>query len=200
MLRVVTQPTSEPITLVEAKAHLRVDFEEDDPYIQGLISAARYYAETFQNRTLAPTTFEYILDCFPRRQLGYSNGSDYIGGSKPIRLPRMPLIALESVRYTTMDGVTYDLDLTKYVVKADGDILPSWGKYWPIDILTTGDAIKVRFTAGYTKEDVPPTTKQGILLLVGHWYENRETVYMGAKVPASIPFGADSLLWMDRSW
>lgn len=41
---------AEPITLVEAKSHLRVIFDDDDSYITALISAARQYAEQYQNR------------------------------------------------------------------------------------------------------------------------------------------------------
>ena len=40
----------EPITLAEAKSHLRVTFEDDDSYITALITAARQYAENYQNR------------------------------------------------------------------------------------------------------------------------------------------------------
>ncbi len=42
----------EPITLDQAKTHLRVYHNEDDEYITSLISAARVYAENFQNRNL----------------------------------------------------------------------------------------------------------------------------------------------------
>lgn len=200
MLKVKTQPSNEPLSLQEAKDHLRVDFEDDDAYISGLISAARAYAETLQNRTLAPTGFEYILDCFPSRLYGHYNGFEYAGRSKPIRLPRMPLIALESIRYTRADGTVVTLPGTGYKVKEDGDIVPSYNTCWPIEALDVGDAVRVTFTAGYAPEEVPRTTIQGMLLLIGHWYENREAVYIGSKVPASIPFGVDSLLWMDRSW
>jgi uncharacterized phage protein (predicted DNA packaging) len=43
---------SEPISLQEAKKHLRVEFDDDDDLIQGLITAAREYAEVFMNRPL----------------------------------------------------------------------------------------------------------------------------------------------------
>jgi uncharacterized phage protein (predicted DNA packaging) len=42
----------EPISLSEAKRHLRVEFDDDDELIQGLIGAAREYAEGFMNRPL----------------------------------------------------------------------------------------------------------------------------------------------------
>ena len=47
---------TEPITLAEAKSHLRVTFEDDDSYITALITAARQYAENYQNRVYVDTT------------------------------------------------------------------------------------------------------------------------------------------------
>jgi len=44
-LQLVTPPVDEPVTLAEAKLHLRVDFDEDDALILALISAARQAAE-----------------------------------------------------------------------------------------------------------------------------------------------------------
>lgn len=40
----------EPITLSEAKAHLRITYSDEDSYIETLITAARQYAENYQNR------------------------------------------------------------------------------------------------------------------------------------------------------
>jgi uncharacterized phiE125 gp8 family phage protein len=84
-------------------------------------------------------------------------------------------------------------------VKVDGDIIPAYSKWWPVDTLVPGDAVKVSFTAGYGT-DIPRTTKQAMLMLIGNWYENREAVVLGTKTPSNIPFGVDALLSMDRMW
>lgn len=39
-----------------------------------------------------------------------------------------------------------------------------------------------------------PDVTQSILLLIGHWYANREAVVTGA-VPSAIQLGVDRLLW-----
>jgi hypothetical protein len=36
--------------------------------------------------------------------------------------------------------------------------------------------------------------EQAILLLVGHWYSNREAVVMGGA-PSAVPLAVDRLLW-----
>lgn len=177
----MTPPATEPITLLEAKDHLRVDIPDDDNYINGLISAAREYAEGYQNRAIGSQTLEYIMDYFP----------------PAIRLPRTPVQSVLNIKYTTPDGTITTVDPTAYVTKYNGDIVLAFTRIWPTNILTTGDAVKIQYTAGYTS--IPKTTKQGILLLIGHWYDNREPVSIGKPV-AKIPLTAETLLGMDRMW
>jgi hypothetical protein len=49
---------TEPISLAEAKKHLRVEFDDDNDLIQGLIVAAREYAEGFLNRVFVAADAE----------------------------------------------------------------------------------------------------------------------------------------------
>jgi uncharacterized phage protein (predicted DNA packaging) len=98
---------TEPISLQEAKKHLRVEFDDDDDLIQGLIVAAREYAEGFMNRPLA--------------------------------------------------------------AKTEDEEAPEVKQKW----------------------------KQAMLLLIGHWYEHRESVTAGSLV--EIPMGVEMLLWQDRN-
>jgi len=89
---IVTQPTEEPLTLDEAKQHLRVDIEDDDSLILSLIKVAREYAETVTGRKLITQTWKYYLDDWP-------TDKDYI------EIPFPPLQSISSITYTDYNGV-----------------------------------------------------------------------------------------------
>lgn len=176
----MTPPSQEPITLAEAKAHLRVDFPDDDAYITALISVARDYAEGVQKLSLATTQLELTQDYF----------------TNPIRLERGPIQSVTSVKYTRKDGTVGTVSPTSYILSVDGKVVAKDG-LWPTDLLQDIDGVKVVYQAGYTS--VPPTTKQGMLLLISHWYEYREPILVG-KTMANIPFSAKQLLFMGKDW
>ena len=55
----------------------------------------------------------------------------------------------------------------------------------------------VRHEASTEHIEVKQIHRQAILLLVGHWYANREAA--SPQRPTEIPFGASYLLWSDRN-
>ena len=54
-------PAGEPLTLAEAKPHLRVDLNDDDALITALISAAREQVEFLTGQRLITQTWELEL-------------------------------------------------------------------------------------------------------------------------------------------
>jgi len=189
-LKLITGPASEPITLAEAKEHIRVetDFTADDDLITNLIIAAREYCEGFQNIAYITQTWELVLDKFPVK--------DYI------QLPRPPLQSVTSVKYKDYEGTETTLDASKYIVDTDnepGNVVLAYNESWPSFTPYPTGAVRVRFVAGYGDEaaNVPQKVKQAIHLLMGHWYENREAVFTGT-ISKEIEFAVHALLWQDR--
>jgi uncharacterized phiE125 gp8 family phage protein len=179
-----TAPTTEPITLVEAKAYLRVDFSDDDTYLTSLIVASRKFCEGYQNRAYITQTWELSFDYWP----------NYI-----IEIPKGNLQTINSIKYTDYTGTTTTLSNTEYVVSNRsilGRICPTYGKTWPIFTPYPLDAVVINFTCGYTT--VPETVKQAMYLLVSHWYENRLPLADKMTVPDELNFAVSALLWQER--
>lgn len=183
----ITAPTEEPVTLEEAKLHLRVDLPEDDELIEGLIAAARQWVEHYARRALVTQTWELRGDCWPGAE---------------IYLPWPPLASVTSVKGTDEDGNETTVSASNYVVDTGSEpgrvALKSTGNWPATDVRPGGFA--VRYVAGYgAAAAVPRVFKQSILLLVGHLYENREEVTaVSGVVPAVVPLGAKMLLWPFR--
>lgn len=158
-------PQAEPVTLAEAKLHLRVDGNEDDLLISSLITSAREYCETWQGRAYVSQTWELVLDRFPQDK-------------NCIILPLPPLLSVESIKFKNRDGVQDTCGPENYIVDTvsqPGRIVPTYGKAWPSLTLQPANAITIRFTAGYGgAEAVPEKFKAAIKLIVAYLYEHRD--------------------------
>ena len=149
-LSLAVAPASEPVTLTEVKAHLRVDASTDDTLLGVLITAAREWAEGFANIRIVSQSWDYTLDAFPHC----------------IELPFGPVTAIGSVKYydqtntlQTLSSSAYDYNLAEPVVT----IREAYGYAWPSTYERAG-AVVVRFTAGYST--VPERIKSAIKLHV----------------------------------
>lgn len=178
-LTLITPPADEPVSLADAKAHLRVEDTGDDALITALIVAARREAEHRTGRALVTQTWKLTLDAFPDGK---------------IELPRPPLASVSSIAYTDADGAPQTVDAGDYQVVIDeliGYVQPAYGKAWPSARQVPG-TIAVTFVAGYgAAAAVPQTVKQWMLLQVGAMYENRAAA--GDRQAYQLPF-ADGLL------
>lgn len=191
-LKVITPPTVEPVSLEEARLHLRLDTYDsppahpDDELVESLITAAREWAENFTGRALAPQTLELALDEFPADE---------------IELQRVPVTSITSVTYVDTDGATQTLSNTLYTLDNYSEpswLLPAVDTEWP----ETGEVVntvKIRYVVGYSARTdadqanpLPKSFKQAMLLLIGHWYKTRED--SSSVKLESVPMGAESLL------
>ncbi|MFT0532265.1 head-tail connector protein [Castellaniella hirudinis] len=178
-LKVITPPATEPVTLTEAKLHLRVDGNDENALITSLIVAARQGAEHMTGRALMPQTLELSLDDF----------------APEIQLPRPPLTSVTSVSYVDGGGVMQVLDSSAYAVNDHGQaasLVPAFGTSWP-QARDQVSSVLIRYQAGYASaSDVPQAIKSWMLIRIGTLYEHRQAVVTGVSV-SSIP-GIDRLL------
>lgn len=194
-LFLVTAPTIEPITLVEAKAQCRIETPDDDGLIDALIKAAREYVESATHRALLRQTWDWKLDAFP-------SGSD-----TRLVLPLPPVSSVTSVTYVDTAGATQTWDSSDYRTSlpagpqaGPGTIEPAYGEVYP-STRDLSDAVVVRVVCGYgtTADTVPSSLRSAIKLLVAHWFARREPINIGNLV-SPIPLTIDSLLWPYKAW
>lgn len=178
-----TEPTEEPVTLEEAKRHLRVDLDltDDDLQIETMIQAAREEAEQFLRGSIMPQTWTGYLDRFP----AYDE----------IPLPFPPLVSVAFVKYVDLDGVTQTLSPSIYEVDKPGRrIFLRHNQSWP-SVRCQRNAVTIEFETGYADAaSVPAKIKQAMLLMIGEMYEYREESVVGTVV-AKMPNTAERLLW-----
>lgn len=182
MFKVVTPVAVEPVTTAEAKAHCKVDTSDDDTLIAALITAAREYAEHETGRAFAPQTLEMALNAFP------DCNADWIDLDMP------PVASVSSVKYTDTAGDEQTMDSGDYALSVYGEsrrISLAYNVSWPItqDI---PDAVRIRYVTGYTT--LPKAAKQGLLLVIGHFYESR------GPSTEDVPAGALALLNTIKVW
>jgi uncharacterized phiE125 gp8 family phage protein len=187
--KIITSATVEPVSLAEARAHLRIEpfgspeSHPDDLYVSALISVAREWCEQYTGRALASQTIEMALDDFPE---------------DAIELPLTPVTSITSVKYIDGDGIEQTLSNTYYGL--DDYSQPNWlllksGFEWP-DTNGGANNIKIRMVVGNTSANIPKPITAAMLLLIGNLYENRTEDQIATARASfnSLPLGVYNLL------
>lgn len=163
-LKIITPPAAEPITLEEAKQHLRITGSDDDIILLSMIKQAREFCEDFQNRKYITQTLEMVRDYFPEDNcISFKNCS--------------PVQSVESVKYYDAGGQEYIFDSSNYIVDTDSfvnRIVLGYCKLWPTIALQTANAVRIRFTAGFGDKgaDIPETVKWAMILHMRLLYDD----------------------------
>lgn len=189
----VTPNAGEPLTLDEAKLHLRVISTADDALIIGLISSARDYVERLIGYPMMTAGMRATLDEFPRSIPSIR----YPWRPSPIVLLGVN-VAVTGITYTDTDGATQTLDPAAYQVDASGGgarITPAFGTQWPATRPQPA-SVAVAYTAGFST--VPESLKAAMKLLIGDLYENREAQTVGLRAAAVQNPAADNLIFPHR--
>lgn len=175
-VRLITAASSEPLTRLQVKKHLRLVVEDDDEFtsqddmIDDLIITARQMAEENMNRVVKAQTLEWVgwLDYFDE-PLTFPDVED---------TPIHPIRQIVSVKYFDSSDVEQTLDSSNYsfadyvgnasleFVTAANSLSISSTKTYPVT---------VRMNVGYaTVDDIPKPILRAMLLMIGYWYENTQ--------------------------
>ncbi len=186
----VAAPAVEPVSVKDAKVHLRLDddFTTDDAYLSDLISAARSYFEERTGRSLIQQDWKSVLTRFPgspQDELwwdGVREGSfNQLHKGGDLKVNRPPYMSVVSITTYDREEAATVLDPAVYRFNThDGKIKLKTGQTWPAN-LRAEDAVEVVYRSGYGDKalDVPRAIRHAILILVAHWYENREIILQG---------------------
>lgn len=177
----ITDASIEPVTLAEAKVHLRLTHDEEDLLVSSFISAARTDCENRLQRTLITSTWRLSL---PRFEFA-------------IMLPMGDVQSIKAVTYKDQAGATQTLSPSAYQLgRLNGLplLMPAPGQSWPATQAGAIEAVDIEYLAGYgdTADKVPKPLKAWILLAIGDLFENRAATNIGSSVNR-LPF-ADGLL------
>lgn len=167
-------PAAEPLTLAEAKLYLRVDHDDDDALIGGLVGAARKLVETATRRALLAQTWRLTRDTWPA------------GGR--IKVLPAPLCAVAAARVYDADGVPQAVDPSVFAL--DTAAAPGVIAFAPSAVPTpglrvAGIALDVAVGYGAAAAAVPAPLVQAVRLWLAHFYEHRG-VEAGTGPPAVI--------------
>jgi uncharacterized phiE125 gp8 family phage protein len=176
MHKVITPPTVEPITLADARLHVRQDLMVEDTLISGWISAAREHCENYTGIAFAPQTWEIALDVFP----------------DAIALEGGFVDEIVLVGYYDEDGNSQSIAFSGYALDSYSSpnwLVPKYGTTWPASYDAT-NALTVRYKVG--SQPVPASVRAAMLLLIGHFYANREQI--ADMQTFALPLGVKALL------
>lgn len=197
-LTVSDEPSAAPLSVDEAKLFLKVDSDDEDDLIEGLIAAARNIFETLTGRTCVETGYVCAWDRWPR--VGTYIGAGY---TREIELPRTPLIELTKLSYLDENGDEVEIDADDYRAEEGGD-----PRQYPRVVLNSDvsipalgifpGALRAEFAAGAADAAaVPAEIKAALRLLVVHLYENRSPVVIGSIIN-EVPFALKALIEMHQ--
>lgn len=180
----VTAPAVLPVSLNEAKAHLRVDHDDDDALIEAYLAAAVDHLDGWTGilgRCLVEQEWRQDFEVFARC----------------LPLPLGPVISITAVSHTDDAGEAVTVEVDDYALKVDA------GGRARVELaggVSISGSVSVTYKSGYRNtagdeatSTVPPAIKTAIMLMVSNWYQNSSAVNVG-NIVNEMPFGVAALI------
>ena len=171
--KITSGPTTEPVTLTEAKLWLKIheDVSDDDELIRGLIATSRTWAERGTGQALLTQTVQEVWDNLHTRCFEFSLG---------------PLVSVTSFEYRNASGVYTTWASTNYTiddVSNPGRLVVNNTSTLPYSGLTIyPNMIRITYVAGKsTPAEVDANIKTAMLLQIRLMYDNREDMPLGKE-------------------
>lgn len=174
------------VSIAQAKKHIGLPSSDDsdDDRILDMLDAAYTMGEEYCKRVFLQATVTEFHDDFQAEFL----------------LSAQPAISVTSVEYfensTQVTVASTNYDQGTDVISTPARLRPNDGFDWPTPDIRP-NSVKLTYEAGSTAINrVDPRVRQAILLTVGNWNENRESVSVGNL--KELPLSATNLL--DSLW
>lgn len=171
------------MTAQELRDQVRVEEGEDDSKLWQLAKLAREYCERANEVLLTTATVE--------QHTTFTHAADL---DDAVRLVLSPVATVSSVTIEEPGESSVAIDSANYEVVPDGE-----GVYlFPVNTITKwssriGTRVVVTYTGGLAVDSVAEVYKQAMLMLVAHYYENREAVLTGT-ISKEVEHGVERLL------
>ena len=136
-LVLTSAPAVEPVTLAEAKAHLRVDGSAEDTLIGSLIVTSRLHIEAALGLALVTQSWSYFLDAWPPRS--------------EVALPVHPVQSIAAVKLYAADESVTTVPADTYLLDGAGSpprLVRRANLAWPSPA-KVANGIEIAFVAGY---------------------------------------------------
>jgi uncharacterized phiE125 gp8 family phage protein len=174
-----TAPAFEPVSLDEAKEHLRVSTDDENGSILAYLMAARQWVEAYTERSLATQTWQMSLSAL----------------SPQVWLPRSsPIGSVTHVKYYDEDNALQTWSSSNYRVVSFTEpalLEVTSDATWP-STYCRSDAVQIEWISGYATGVCPESLRLAVLTLTAHFYENREAVLVGTSSKA-VEFAVEAL-------
>ncbi|HVZ05134.1 head-tail connector protein [Hyphomicrobium sp.] len=177
-LVMTSPPAAEPVTVADAKAHMRIDGDAEDVLIGSLLLTSRLHIETALSLALITQSWTLMLDCWP--------------DARQLDLPLAPLSSVREVRVKDASGNATVVPEQNYLVDiASRPPRLVWNNCTPPLPGAPANGIEIDLSAGFgdDADSVPAPLKHAILMLTAHWYEHRDPQEIGgegARIPDAI--------------